>query len=1000
MRSGVAFLAFATILALDARADDVDPFIGLIQRMATPPRDDESWRDLERFAEANASRPGCRDLVSVLARERELLSEPASAEERRLAALRDKAPDPVDDVRPPLGLAGILFALRRGDGLARAGRFGEAEPLLRQASEAAETIGWPLARARGDRVRADCLSQAGRLDEALALLDRAQKEFDVFGTDVDRIMTAGGRAQILRRMDRPADSLAVADALLTSDVAGRIPFAAVDAQLARSNALFSLDRLGEAADAAREALRGALEIGEPDRQLIALSELGSALAQRGRTAAALACIERYLERGRRAHAMGHVATALETLGKLRTVLRDPDGALTAYREAIEICETTGASRRAAALRQLVGSTLLAKGDLAGAERELRRTLRSAAERGNRSLAVDVCRSLAKLAELQGDVERALFEYERARSLAARIGDHFCLQAALGDSANLEAKLGRAQEALPRFAEAIAIAHEKHFRGEETERLAQRAGAFARLERWRESLDDCRAALDLLDEQRNGLGELEAEGLQSDEAGVASNAAIAADRLLRQGGEGASDLAPIVFALAERSRARTLLEALAAARDALRSRVPADALAAEAAARKRVTASHAAPSDGDYAEWVRAVGRVQRSLAAAGIPSTAAPITLEAFQSQLAADTAFIDYVDAGDDRLALALTRRTRHLAEIPKRAEIDERVSRFVELASSPLSSLRDVVETGTPLRDALLEPFESDLASVSRLVISPCGCLARLPFEALPDPVSDAHGERFVIDRYEVAYAPSASIDVWLRGRGNVTGTGALVLTAPTATGLPELRHAESEADAVSAFFDAREVRRIPNAREAALRAVVPVIAGRRFRAVHFACHGSIEPERPLLSALRLAPEPDGSPDDGRLTAIEVSRLRIPADVAVLSACRTAEGPWRAGEGVAGLVRAFILAGSDRVVVSQWSVDDEATRALAVAFYEGLCRDGLSPAAALRRAKLAIRAANTRADGAVAKRGSLEPATVATRADWSHPYFWSAFVIWGRTD
>ncbi len=66
-------------------------------------------------------------------------------------------------------------------------------------------------------------------------------------------------------------------------------------------------------------------------------------------------------------------------------------------------------------------------------------------------------------------------------------------------------------------------------------------------------------------------------------------------------------------------------------------------------------------------------------------------------------------------------------------------------------------------------------------------------------------------------------------------------------------------------------------------------------RWRAVHFACHGLVDPERPTLSSL--APTASGD-DDGFLTALDVFRMKIPADLVVLSACETGKGKIVKGE------------------------------------------------------------------------------------------------------
>ena len=149
-------------------------------------------------------------------------------------------------------------------------------------------------------------------------------------------------------------------------------------------------------------------------------------------------------------------------------------------------------------------------------------------------------------------------------------------------------------------------------------------------------------------------------------------------------------------------------------------------------------------------------------------------------------------------------------------------------------------------------------------------------------------------------------------------------------------------------------------------------------RWRAVHLACHGLVDTDEPLQSALALTAEAD---TDGRLTAAEVFSMRVPADLVVLSACDTGRGTVLASEGLLGLTRAFLIAGAPRVICSLWKVDDAATRALMTRFYElwnPADGTGVSAAIALGRAQEHVRA----------------------QAKWSHPYTWAAWVLWGPTE
>jgi CHAT domain-containing protein/tetratricopeptide (TPR) repeat protein len=142
----------------------------------------------------------------------------------------------------------------------------------------------------------------------------------------------------------------------------------------------------------------------------------------------------------------------------------------------------------------------------------------------------------------------------------------------------------------------------------------------------------------------------------------------------------------------------------------------------------------------------------------------------------------------------------------------------------------------------------------------------------------------------------------------------------------------------------------------------------------------------ENPLLLAglalaganRRSAARPDD--DDGILMAEEVASLNL-GNVAwaVLSACDTGLGEIKAGEGVFGLRRAFQIAGAHTVIMSLWSVDDQATRAWMRALYEGRFQKGLDTAHAVNAASLAM----------LRERRARGQSTL--------PFYWAAFVAAG---
>jgi CHAT domain-containing protein len=291
-------------------------------------------------------------------------------------------------------------------------------------------------------------------------------------------------------------------------------------------------------------------------------------------------------------------------------------------------------------------------------------------------------------------------------------------------------------------------------------------------------------------------------------------------------------------------------------------------------------------------------------------------------------------------------------------------------------------------------------------RLLVVADGVLDYLPLGALPDP--RAPGEP-LLRRHEVVALPSASLlDVLRQPHAGAPAPRTLAVLADpvfdandsrvphaasavrkTPAAAPRLLRATRDAG----FVDGALPRLVFSRREAqALAALVPASERRmaldfeasratatsaelgQYRLLHFATHGFLNSSRPELSGLVLSlVDASGREQRGFLGPPDVLDLELNADLVVLSGCGTALGREISGEGLMGLARAFMYAGTPRVVASLWRVDDAATATLMQDFYSGMLRDAQRPAAALRAAQLALARERPR------------------------PYFWAAFQLQG---
>jgi CHAT domain-containing protein len=160
-------------------------------------------------------------------------------------------------------------------------------------------------------------------------------------------------------------------------------------------------------------------------------------------------------------------------------------------------------------------------------------------------------------------------------------------------------------------------------------------------------------------------------------------------------------------------------------------------------------------------------------------------------------------------------------------------------------------------------------------------------------------------------------------------------------------------------------------------ASRATVMRLQSIRNQIVHFAAHSDLNEEHPELSHIVLSLfDSNGKDQDGYLRLHDIYNLKLPADLVVLSACNTGLGQVIRGEGLIGLTRGFMHAGSPRIIATLWRVEDLGTLELMKHFYQHLAREGMAPPAALRQAQL---------DMLRTKR-------------WKTPYDWAGFVLQGE--
>lgn len=327
--------------------------------------------------------------------------------------------------------------------------------------------------------------------------------------------------------------------------------------------------------------------------------------------------------------------------------------------------------------------------------------------------------------------------------------------------------------------------------------------------------------------------------------------------------------------------------------------------------------------------------------------------------------------------------------------------------------------------LSKLLLGPARKEIAKARRIMILPDGPLHLLPMATLRDPCRPS---RYLIERCPLHTAVSMTVYAEIKKSwAERTRLPLVIFGDPAYSEVPAgeaerdppreadrgglkllpMPAARQEAQGIERLFpDLSTIHLGENATEEAVKAVGP-----RPTLLHLACHGITDERFPLNSALVLSPSEGGDDGKGRkenglLQAWEIfEQMRITADLVTLSACETGLGKEMGGEGIIGLTRAFQYAGAQSVLSSLWSVSDASTAELMKRFYTHL-KAGMPKAEALRLAQVemihgVMGGIPRRRHERGLERVSTDkpPSSLATlNVDYSHPFYWAAFVLSGE--
>jgi CHAT domain-containing protein len=338
-----------------------------------------------------------------------------------------------------------------------------------------------------------------------------------------------------------------------------------------------------------------------------------------------------------------------------------------------------------------------------------------------------------------------------------------------------------------------------------------------------------------------------------------------------------------------------------------------------------------------------------------------PFRLEDIQKAIPPKTAIIEYFVIEGHFIALVLTNDGVLISKALCSTDELLRIRRLLSFQFSRMSipqgdyprSGKELESTRMHLYDlykALIQPLEPLIADLDALVIVPHGLLHHVPLHAAFD------GSRYIIDRYTVAFAPSASVF------HACMSTDAGESGRPLVVGLADRRSPWIE-------HEVRQLENLlPEARvflgSAATQSNVLAHAASA-SIVHIASHGRFRTDNAMFSSIELS--------DSSLSLFDIYRLRMSAKLVVLSGCSTGMSNVLPGDELFGFARGFLYSGVPSLVVSLWNVNDMRSADLMVHFYRNLT-SGLT------------------------KGKSLQLAMTTVRQEAPHPYYWAPFVLVGK--
>lgn len=733
--------------------------------------------------------------------------------------------------------------------------------------------------------------------------------------------------------------------------------------------------------AAYERARAGLQAVKDDEYYTLFNEIGITYTNLGRYEDALSAHLISLEGRQRIGDAYFIGVSHSNIGDAYVALGQLERAIDHYEQCVRLCGQAGDKRSLAVVLGQLARAWMAADDARRALEYAQRELEVTRALRTEHLEAVALRNMGDAHALAGNLAESLRYQEQALELARKAGARADEAATLVALADLHLKRGRADLARPPAELALKLARQTHAPDPEWQARLALARAARAVNDSAAAQAHLYASVAIIDSVRGGvrtdsgkIGYLDTRQAVYHEL---------ADVLFEQG-----RLAQ-ALEVAEAARGRAFSDLLAAQRLELEPAAAAS-LAAIREAEARLRAQQTLSSPDDVADARLAQTRAATESELLGKlgalrneqPELASLVAAEPLRAaEIAAiagrmDAAVIEYL-VTERRLLIWLILPGGEVAgaavDVGRdalRAEVRVLHARLNDLNARELRRGEAVRAQLANLYRRTLAPLNARLPRdpAALVYVIPHDALLLVPFAALVD--DEGH---YLLERHTLASAPSVGILRYtsIKTRQVVSAERPHVLALADPQPPPDapqdaLPGARAEVEQLSRRFPAE--RRLALVGEQATEANAKRLSPGQ-TIVHFAVHGLIRDDRPWESALILAP---GGGEDGWFKVPEIFGLDLRTDLVTLSGCSTGLGKL-SGDGIVGLARALVYAGTPSVIVSQWDVSDLSTAYLMDRFYAGL----------------------------VAGRGkahSLRAAQLQTLERYAHPALWAAFVLVGE--